>query len=239
LAFGDPHPPTRGPYDLYRRAQHLFGPVLALTVVAGIELQMRKAREPVPDELHERLYAVVVEDVRRVDLRFEHQPLRVHRQVTLSSPSPSCPGRSRAPRRQCRWSSRSGCRRCRRWATAPSRGAPAPSCVEPRAAAPKYRRCARGRNSGRRFSTVGGHEEASAKCSRHTRRRRRHRGSRGRGGPAGVPELSERGRWGSIKAHSASERSVWYALLIMPGILSGYLPHNPFSEGFLQRVAVV
>jgi hypothetical protein len=94
LAFRNPHPPTRGPHDLHAQAQDLLGPVLALTlaVVTGIEPQVRKAREAVLDEFHERLYAVAVEDVGRVDLRFEHQPLRVHQQVALRMPFTFLPG---------------------------------------------------------------------------------------------------------------------------------------------------
>src|SRR5215212_10009487 len=60
---------------------------------------MCKAWEPISYQFHERLYAVAVEDVRpktfarrrspedvrRVDLRFEHQSLRVHQQMALSS----------------------------------------------------------------------------------------------------------------------------------------------------------
>jgi hypothetical protein len=37
------------------------------------------------------------------------------------------------------------------------------------------------------------------------------------------------GTWGSMQDHSASERSVWYALLIMPGILPGHRIRTPFQ----------
>src|SRR5215213_9147370 len=38
----------------------------------------------------------------------------------------------------------------------------------------------------------------------------------------GRPEALGVGRWGSIRAHSASERSVWYSSQSMPGILPGH-----------------
>lgn len=37
------------------------------------------------------------------------------------------------------------------------------------------------------------------------------------------------GTWGWMQDHSASERSVWYALLIMPGILPGHRIRTPFQ----------
>ena len=62
---------------------------------------MRKARKPLLDEFHKRFYAIVaVEDVRRVDLRLEHQPLGVHKQMALRVPFtflPASKPRSSAP----------------------------------------------------------------------------------------------------------------------------------------------
>ena len=46
---------------------------------------MREAGEPLPDELHQRLYPVAVEDTRRMDLRPQHQTLRIYQQMPLSS----------------------------------------------------------------------------------------------------------------------------------------------------------
>ena len=62
---------------------------------------MRKARKPLLDEFHKRFYAIVaVEDVGRMDLRFEHQPLGVHKQMALRGPFtflPASKPRSSAP----------------------------------------------------------------------------------------------------------------------------------------------
>jgi hypothetical protein len=94
LVFAHPHPPPRGSHDLNTHAQHLLGPVLALTlaVVARVEPQMQRARKPLLEEFHKRFYAIVaVKDVRRMDLRLEStSPWVSTSRWRLECPSPSC-----------------------------------------------------------------------------------------------------------------------------------------------------
>ena len=71
-------------------------------------------------------------------------------------------------------------------------------------------------------------EQAPGAAATHHIEDRASRISR-KGCTLGRPEALGVGRWGSIRAHSASERSVWYALLIMPGILPGHHFTIPFQ----------
>jgi hypothetical protein len=71
-------------------------------------------------------------------------------------------------------------------------------------------------------------EQAPGAAATHHIEDRASRISR-KGCTLGRPEALGMGRWGSIRAHSASERSVWYALLIMPGILPGHHFTIPFQ----------
>jgi hypothetical protein len=70
-----------------RSTQNLLHPVLALALspVAAIQPRMLEARVRSVGASEERLDTLVVHDLRAVDLRLEHQALRVHEQVALLS----------------------------------------------------------------------------------------------------------------------------------------------------------
>src|SRR5215210_147971 len=50
-----------------------------------------------------------------------------------------------------------------------------------------------------------------------------------KGWSLGRPGARGCGRWGSMTSHSSSERSLWYALLMVPGILPGHRLKTPFQ----------
>src|SRR5215212_614934 len=80
------------------------------------------------------------------------------------------------------------------------------------------------------FQGVLSRGEGGAKRSRRARGRREPRGSRARGAPAGVRELSGGGKMGLYAGPlGVGEIGLWYALLIMPGILPGYRFTTPFQ----------
>ena len=74
-------------HDLRRQPQRLLHPVLAfaLAVVAGLQPQMAKTREPFAHPFEQRLDPVSVHDVGRVDLRLEQKALRIDKNVALSA----------------------------------------------------------------------------------------------------------------------------------------------------------
>jgi hypothetical protein len=204
---------------------------------------MRKARKPLLDEFHKRFYAIVaVEDVRRVDLRLEHQPLGVHKQMALRVPFtflPASKPRSSAPTPPVvltLWLSTMPALGC--GFSSPSGHAPCGAV--PRAAPPKCRRCARrGGSHGRPSSTAGSrHAGASARCSCHAPHRRQsvedlaqrvHPGASGssRGGEVGLDQgpLGV----GEIGLVCSSHHARYP---------TGPPLHDPFSDGFsaLQQV---
>ena len=67
------------------QAEHIFCPLLALALVAGIHPQVRKAPKAISYTLQQQLDPVLIGDLGAVDLSLQYQAVRIYQKVTLTA----------------------------------------------------------------------------------------------------------------------------------------------------------
>jgi hypothetical protein len=72
-------------HHLDAQAEHLFCPLFPPSLVAGIYPQVRKARKAIAYTLQQQFNPILIGNLGAVHLSLQHQPFRIHQQVSLSA----------------------------------------------------------------------------------------------------------------------------------------------------------